>query len=304
MRRDAPWTIRRTVAWITEDLARRGVDSPRLDAELIVAHALGIDRLRLYMDLERPLDGSERRLVRGLLQRRRQREPMAYLLGHRDFYGRRFEVSPAVLVPRPETEELVERALRRLEEHLPEGRIARALDLGTGSGAIALTLAAEHPELHVTATDLSHAALEVARRNAARLGVTERVTWFQGDLFAPLPEEHIFDIVVSNPPYIAEGMLETLQPEVARWEPRVALAGGEDGLDLLRRIAADAPTRLRPGGWLLLEIGSDQGEAVARLLRAAGLRDVAVHADLSGRERIAEARAPRVGERMATSESG
>ncbi len=288
MARPEPWTLRRTVTWMAEDLARRGVDSPRLDAELIAAHALGIDRLRLYMDLDRPLDDEERAAIRVLLRRRRAREPMAYILGYRDFYGRRFEVTPDVLIPRPETEELVEHALRRL----PERASVSALDVGTGSGAIALTLAAERPGLRVTATDRSPAALRVARRNASRLGVQERVRWFVGDLFSPLPEDEAYDLVVSNPPYVAEPLLPTLQPEVARWEPREALIAGPDGMDVLRRLVAEAPARIRPGGWLLLEMGAEQGEAVATMLHAAGFREVSVHRDLAGRDRIARGRIP------------
>ncbi len=286
-----PWTVRRVVAWMAEDLAARGVDSARLDAELIVAKALDCDRVRLYMDLDRPLVDAELSAIRELLRRRRAREPMAYLLGYREFYGRRFTVDRRVLVPRPETELLVERALLHLRG---EGRPAEphVVDVGTGSGAIAVTLAAEHAGLQVDAVDLSEEALQVARANAERHEVHERVRFHVGDLLAPLPAGRRYDLIVANLPYVAEADLDGLQPEVAQWEPRLALSGGPDGLDLVRRLLEQLPGRLRSGGWVLLEIGAEQGQAVHELLRAAGLRRVAVHPDLAGRPRIAEACAP------------
>jgi release factor glutamine methyltransferase len=277
------WTVRGVLEWMAKDFAARGMDSPRLDAELLVADALGIDRVRLYMDLHRPLVAGELVAVRARVARRRAREPVAYILGRREFYGRSFEVGPAVLVPRPETETLVERAL----ELLPAEGEGRVLDLCTGSGAIAVTLAAARPVLRVDATDVSEQALEVARRNAARLGVAERVRFHRGDLFEPLPAGRRYDLVVANPPYVPDRVVATLQPEVAEHEPRIALAGGDDGLDVVRRIVAGASDRLVPGGRLLFEIGAGQAGAVRELLEGR-LREVRIHPDLAGIERVVE----------------
>lgn len=284
------WTIRRVLEWSAKDLAQRGAESPRLDAELLVAEALGIDRVGLYLDLDRPLGRPELDRIRPLIERRRTREPVAYILGRREFWGRTFEVTAAVLVPRPDTETLVERALALL----PPDAEGAMLDLGTGSGILAVTLAAERPTIHADAVDLSAEALAVARRNAARHQVIERITFFEGDLFAPLPRERAYDLVVSNPPYIPEDEVPVLAPEVARWEPRLALAAGKDGLAVLRRIAAESVSRLRPGGRVLVEIGAGQAEAVRALFAQNELGEILVHKDLAGIDRVVEARrAPR-----------
>ncbi len=279
------WTVRRVLDWTAKDFAARDLDSPRLDAELLVADALGVDRVRLYMDLDRPLVPPELAAIRARVARRRDREPVAYILGRREFYGRSFEVSPAVLVPRPDTEALVERAL----ELLPQDAEGPVLDLCTGSGAVAVTLACERPSLEVDAVDVSGEALAVARANAERLGVADRVRFAEGDLFAPLPPGRRYSLVVANPPYIADAVVPTLQPEVARHEPRVALAGGPDGLGVIRAIVAGAPDRLVAGGTLLFEMGADQAAAV-RALFDARLGAVRTHLDLAGIERVMEAR--------------
>jgi release factor glutamine methyltransferase len=281
------WTIREVLRWTGRDFAERGVDAPRLDAELLVAHALRMDRVGLYLDMERPLSADELARVRALVQRRRQREPVAYILGTREFFGRAFEVGPAVLVPRPDTETLVERAL----EVLPKGP-ARILDLCTGSGIIAISLAASRPDVDVDATDVSKEALEVAGRNAERHAVGDRIAWHLGDLFAAVPAGRLYDLVTANPPYISEGELPTLAPEVARWEPRLALAAGVEGLDVLERIAAGVPEVLRPGGAVLVEVGLGQASSVCQALEAAGLHAVRAHRDLGGVERVVEGRAP------------
>lgn len=282
------WTIRRVVAWSAEDFARRGIASPRLDAELIAAHALAIDRVRLYMDLDRPLVPEELARIRELVARRRKREPIAYLLGRREFYGRSFEVSPAVLVPRPETETLIERAL----ELLPDGTSGPVLDLCTGSGCIAITLAAERGSLAIDASDFSEPALEIAARNAAALGVVDRVRLHHGDLFAALGDARPYALITCNPPYVAERDRASLAPDVAEHEPALALFGGQDGLEVLRRLAAQARRWLAPGAPILIEIGADQGRAVAELARGGGLSEITIRADLAGRDRVLEARAP------------
>ena len=282
------WTIRSVVAFCADDLSRRGIESARLDAQLLVAHALGIDRVRLFMDLDRPLTPDERARIRELLQRRRAREPIAYLLGRREFHGRSFAVGPAVLVPRPDTETLVERALVLL----PADAEGPVLDLCTGSGCIAITLAAERPSLTVHATDLSPEALEVAARNAAALGVQGRVVLRPGDLFGAVPPDTRYRLVTANPPYVAERDRATLAPDVVDHEPHLALFAGQDGLDRVRQIAADAPAYLEPGGTILVEIGAEQGQAAAGLFAAAGLEVARPLRDLGGRDRVIEARKP------------
>ncbi|MFO0681323.1 MAG: peptide chain release factor N(5)-glutamine methyltransferase [Sandaracinus sp.] len=281
------WTIRRIVKWITDDLAPRGIGSPRLDAELIVAEALGVDRVKLYLDLERPLSPTELATIRGLVARRRKREPMAYLRGRREFYGREMIVSPAVLVPRPETETLVELALAAM----PADRELRVLDLCTGSGCIGVTLLAERPLARAVLTDLSAEALEIARRNADKHVVAERARFALGDLFAALEAaEPAFDVITANPPYIAESERAALEPDVRDFEPGLALFAPDQGLAVVRRIARDAARGLVPGGVLFVEIGMTQGAATAEIFRAAGLVDVRVHADLGGRDRVVEGR--------------
>lgn len=281
------WTIQRLLSWMSADFAALGISSPRLDGELLLCRALGCDRVRLYMDITRPLEPRELDAVRALVKRRRAREPVAYILGEKEFYRRPFRVGSGVLVPRPETEVLVDRAL----EALPRGA-TRALDLCTGSGAIAITLAAERPQLQVTATDLSPEALAIARDNAQQLGVAERVELLEGDLYGALRDERPFDLIVSNPPYVAEGDWGSLAPEITQHEPRLALLAGGDGLDIIRRICDGAGARLAPAGVLLMEVGAGQARAVVALLQAAGLQDARTHDDLAGIARVVQARAP------------
>ena len=283
----APWTIRQILGWMTDDLRERGFDSPRLDAELLVAHALGVARVGLYLDLDRPLTEDERAAIRALVVRRRAHEPVAYILGYREFYGRRFTVCPAVLVPRPDTETLVDRALALLDG----ASTARVLDLCTGSAAIAITVAAERPGAVVDATELSTEAAAIARRNAGSLGVDERVRVLDGDLFSPLDSGARYDLIVANPPYIRRDELAALPRDVRAYEPAMALDGGDDGLDLIRRIVAEAPRHLAPRGHLLIEIGHDQAAAAIALVEAdRALTEPHTHADLGGHARVLEAR--------------
>ena len=274
------WTIRDVLEWAASDFASRGIESPRLDAELLVAEALGIDRVGLYLDLNRPLLERERSAIRPLVMRRRAREPVAYILGHRDFFGRRYSVSPDVLIPRPDTETLVELALAQIPADSP----FRVLDVGTGSGAIAVSIAAERPMAGVTATDLSAPALEVARRNAEAHHVAERIRFLHADL---LSGDEGYDLIVSNPPYIARRELPALQAEVRDHEPMSALEAGEDGLDVVRALLVAAAPVTSSGAQLLIEIGAEQGAAVAEL---SGEHDdwelVAIHPDLARRDRV------------------
>jgi release factor glutamine methyltransferase len=253
----------------------------RLEAELLLAHVLGVNRAWFFAHADDTLDLTMTERFTGLVQRRAAGEPVAYITGTRDFWSMTLEVTPATLIPRPDTERLVELALERL----PQG--ASVVDLGTGSGAIALALAKERPDLSVTAVDTSLAALEVARRNADHLGLT-RVRFLAGDWLTPLAGER-FDLIVSNPPYIEADDPHLDQGDL-RFEPASALASGDDGLDDIRRIASGATDHLRPGGWLLVEHGWNQGEAACAVLTSCGLLDVFTAQDLEDRDRVSGGR--------------
>ena len=270
-----------SVAATVEDLLRDAAGSiDRHDAEWLLAHAFGRSRTWLYAHAADPVPRDVALWFAALLGRRQAGEPVAYLTGTRGFWSLDLAVSPATLIPRPETELLVELALARIPV---DGVDARIVDLGTGSGAIALAIAKERPNARVVATDTSPGALEVARRNAManRVG---RVEFREGDWLAPLAGE-TFDLIASNPPYIAEGDPHLAEGDL-RFEPPTALSSGVDGLDAIRRIVLDAPLRLAPGGWLLLEHGWDQGEAVRALLLASGFAEVETARDLEGRDRV------------------
>ena len=267
-------------------LAERGVTAARLEAELMLAHVIGLTRLELYLHFDRPLSQDERAAMRRLLAERGRGVPLAYLTGRREFFSLEFEVSPAVMVPRPETELLVETVLGlERDERLPAGEI---LDVGTGAGAIAVSLAHQLPDRRVVATDISPDALAVAARNAGRHGVTGRVTFIEGDLNAG--QTGPFAAVVSNPPYIAEGERGSLPPEVLA-EPPLALFAGEAGLAVIRRLIGTCPGLLVPGGWLVLEVGAGQSSEVERLMRDEGhLVEMVVGRDLAGVERMVTGR--------------
>jgi release factor glutamine methyltransferase len=285
---EPPWTVRRVLGWTSQHFEKLGLDSPRLTAELLLAHVLRTSRVRLYTDLDRPLEPAELATYRGLIARRATGEPTSYLTGVREFYGRPFTVDPRVLVPRPETELLVEAVLQAT----PEDADLRFLDLCTGTGCVGITLALERPRARVLATELDPGAAEVARANAAALGAADRFEVRNGDLFSPLPDEPPLDAVVANPPYVPRGEIPTLSPEVRR-EPALALDGGPDGLDIVRRIVAAAPRFLRPGGLLALEIGDGQGPAVHALLEGAGYGSVRIERDLARHDRLALGTHPR-----------
>jgi release factor glutamine methyltransferase len=271
----------------SERLAAAGVATARLDAEVLLAHALGLGRAALYARLREAVEPDAAARFEALVARRRRREPVAYLTGEQEFWSLPFAVTPDVLIPRPETELIVSAAL---EGAAPSARRPPAiLDLGTGSGCLAVALARELPAACVTAVDVSPAALAVARRNAERHGVAERIAFLAGDLYAPLPAGAAFDLVVSNPPYLAPG--DAASPEVA-FEPRAALFAGADGLDLVRRLVAGASAHLRPGARLLVEIGCGQAGAVLALAAAAGLAAARVEADLAGIPRLLVAQRP------------
>lgn len=295
--RPRTWTVLELLRWTTEYFQRHGIEGARLDAEVLLAHALESNRLRLYIDYEKPVLPDERERFRALVGRRaRERVPVSLLLGEREFWSLSFRVTSDVLTPRPETETLVEVALAKLPDREDRSRI---LDLGTGSGAIALSIALERPRAEVTATDISEAALQIAAENADRLQVgleardreaRARVRLLAGDLFEPVAGER-FDLIVSNPPYVARRDAGTLPPELGH-EPERALFGGEDGLEVIRRLVAEAGDHLSPGGWLGIELAPEQAEAVERMLVERGFEEVERHLDLAKRPRVVGARWP------------
>ena len=272
------WTVLKILQWTADYFADKEIDSARLEAELLLAATLGLDRVGLYVNFERPLDAVELSAFRERVQRRAQREPIQYILGETEFWSLIFNVGPEVLVPRADTEVLVEESLARIKGS------ARVLDVGTGSGAIAIALAHEKPEILVTALDCSQPALDVARTNAQRNGVVDRVTCLLGDL-ASLPTGP-FEMIVSNPPYIPSGDWPKLMPEVRDYEPRLALDGGDDGLQAYRQLAVQAGRVLVPGGWLLVEVGIGQAADVNALFKAAGLTEIGQRDDYAGIARV------------------
>jgi len=277
------WTILEVLRWTIGRFERHGVASARLDAELLAALAFARTRVELYTHFDQPLGEPELTAYRGLVQRRMAGEPVAYILGRKEFWSLDLEVDARVLVPRPDTETLVEQALELLKEGNTDGRALRAADIGTGSGALALALKKERPGDEVFAIDVSVDALAVARANANRLGL--EVTFLQGDLVGPLGNLGPFDLIASNPPYIPSADIAGLSPEV-RSEPRLALDGGQDGLMLVRRLASEARGVLAPGGALAMEIGAGQAGEVAAILRGEGYASVRTRQDLAGIERV------------------
>ncbi len=285
---DEVWSVRRVLSWAAEDLKKRGSDSGRLDAELLLGRVLKLDRIGLILQSERPLAPAELAGFRELFKRRRQGEPVAYLLGEREFYGISLRVDSRVLIPRPDTERLVEVALERTRAR---SMLGTALDLCTGSGCVAIAFARARPTWRVTAVDVSPDALEVARDNAHRTGAIRNLRLLEGSLFEPVGSER-FDLVTANPPYIPSAELAELPVDVRDFEPRLALDGGADGLDLVRRIASEARQRLTSGGLLALEICADQGPRALEILSQLGYRELELAQDLGGRDRVVSGYGP------------
>jgi release factor glutamine methyltransferase len=283
------WTVLRLMEWSGEYLEGKGVERGRLDAEHLLADVLELERLQLYLQFDRPLESDELDRFRPLLKRRAQREPLQYILGRAAFRELELEVDEGVLIPRPETEILLDEVLDWARGQEDTDMVA--LDLGTGSGAIALSLLLEGPFARVVATDVSGTALEMANKNAGAVDLSEGVDFRSGPFFEPVHDGELFDLVVSNPPYVAEAEADTLQPEVRDWEPMEALFSGPDGLDALRHITVAAGGYLRSGGMLALEVGFGQSGPVLALLEDTGeYSDVRVRRDLTGRERVILAR--------------
>ena len=277
---DAP-TVRQVLHDAVDHLQEAGVDTPTLDAEVMLSKASGLSRIKFIAHPEFQPSQDVIDKFTNWVERRSRREPLPYITGEREFYALTFEVTPAVLIPRQDTEILVESIINLLKDK-PSPIIA---DLGLGSGAIAVSIAKSLPDSFVYGTEFSHDALEVARRNAERIGVGDRVRFLQGDLFEPLNGMR-FDAIVSNPPYIPSGDIDDLQPEVAKYEPRGALDGGPDGLNYYRRIAHDAPGYLKPGGILAVEIGLGQAPTVEDLFESNGFHDVRSIPDYNKIERV------------------
>ena len=271
------------LAVTTEFLEGKGVESPRIDAELMLATALGMTRVDLYTNHERPLVADEVERYRDMVKRRAGREPVHYIVGSREFWSLDFRVDRRVLIPRPETELLVELAVEFLKARDPG---ARLLDLGTGSGAIAVSVASEITDLQVLATDTSASVLELAPMNAQAHSVADRIEFCRGDLFAAVADDvEPFDLLLSNPPYVTSEEYSGLQPEVRQWEPMTALVGGDDGMSVVGRLVDEAPAYLKSDGQLMVEVGSQWRQVVERF-EAGGWRDVQLKRDLAGRERV------------------
>ncbi len=280
------WTVKRILDWTIPHLKLHGSESPRLDAEILLAHARGCPRIQLYTNYDQPLTDTQRATMRDLVKRRAAAEPVAYLVGHREFFGLDFRVTKDVLIPRPDTETLVVDAIEALKPQAAP----RVLDVGTGSGCIAISLAVNCPNAEVTAIDLSAAAFDIAKVNAETHNVASRIRWLCGDLFAPLTAGEQFDLIASNPPYIAAAEIESLSADVRLHEPRLALDGGSDGLDVIRRLIAAAPPHMAANGKLLIEISGEQADAVAQLLAANGhYDDIVVRKDLAKQPRVVRA---------------
>ena len=274
-----PWTIGSLLQWTTQYFRDKGVDNPRLDADVLLSFLLGKDRLYLYVHFDQPMQQAELAAYRDMVKRRAARTPVAYITGQKEFMGLEFHVSPAVLIPRPDTEVLVEAATVRLTE-IKDGMI---LDVGTGSGAVLIGTLARTPDCRGVATDISEAALAVARANAERLLKSGQANFHQTDLFPA--DVVLYDAILSNPPYITVAEMATLAPEVLQ-EPELALCGGTDGLDFYRRLIDGGLARLKPDGFMAVEVGAGQAATVAELAQQAGWRTEQIIADYAGIERV------------------
>ncbi|MDD5556938.1 MAG: peptide chain release factor N(5)-glutamine methyltransferase [bacterium] len=281
------------INWGRDLFARRGVPHARYTIEVLLEHILAATRAELYCERDRRLAPEELRRVRALVQKRLRHRPLWHLVGSVEFFGVRLSVDDRVLIPRPETEIVVETALRRLPP--PDGRVRYAADVGTGSGNIAIALAASRGDLFIYATDVSPAALEVAAANARACGRDGAMSFARGDLFGPFEGcgPALFDLIVSNPPYVSEEEMAALPPEVREREPRLALDGGADGLSVVRRLLAGAPRLLKPGGLIVLEVGSGQAPVVRRMAASSGTyAGVEIDRDYAGVERVVSAEIP------------
>jgi release factor glutamine methyltransferase len=265
------WTIKTLLETTTDYLNKKAIESPRLTAEILLAHQLEIDRVKLYLDFDRPLNDREVSGYRSLIRRRLNREPIQYITGVQEFWSMEFTVNPKVLIPRPESELLVEQVISLYKEQKPaDGQSIRVLDLGTGSGVLAIALARELEDACIWASDISQEAIDRAILNARRHGVEDRIQFVVGDLLQPFMDlEFTFDVIVSNPPYIASEEFDILPPEIRDHEPRVALDGRKEGMFFIEKIIREGSNKLNPGGWLLLEMDSGQITKALNLIEKA-----------------------------------
>lgn len=281
------WTIRDVLEWTADHFGGKGIASPRLDAEILLAHTLGADRIHLYMNLDRPLLPDERDRYRSLVRRRGAREPVALITGVKEFWSIPLRVVPGILIPRPETEILVESVL----EEIKEKPAPTVLEIGTGSGAVAIAVAHENQGVKFIAVDVDPRAVEIAEANANAANVSNSLECRVSDLLTDLDSPGEFDVICSNPPYIPSDVIDTLEPEIARFEPRHALDGGPDGLDVIRRLARETPDFLKDNGALILEMGDGQERDVREILTSEGrFREIRVFPDLSGKARVIKGR--------------
>ena len=278
------WTTRKLLAWTTEHFEKKGIDSPRLSAEMLLAHVLGVQRIKLFMDADRPASDLERAAFRELVERACKHEPVDYLVGHAPFFSLLFKVSPAVLIPRPSTETVVEHVIQHCRR-TPGFRAPVIADICTGSGIIAIALAKQIEGCHVIATDISEDALAIAKENAATHGVTDRIEFRRGDLLDALKSDRV-RYLVSNPPYISDAEFTDVLPNVKDYEPHLALRGGTDGLQFIRTLIADAKNHIERPGQLVLEIADSQKTIAIELAQQAGLENPNVLADHEGLPRV------------------
>ena len=284
------WKLIELLNWTTEHLTQKGFDNARLEAERLLAHALGLKRVDLYLNFDRPLVADELAAFKALLLRRLNHEPLQYILQETEFYSLPFKVAPGVLIPRPETEILVEKALETMEHIFPGDAILNILDVGTGSGNIAVAVAKNRPGSHVVAVDISPEAIRIAKENAERNGVADQIRFEQRDALAPWPDSyrHFFDVILSNPPYVSEIEFEKLSKEIRNFEPREALLAGEKGLDFFKNFSQITPSLLREKGVAFFEIGAEQALEVKEIFARAGFSDIRILRDLAQKDRVVE----------------
>ena len=283
---ETTWTVLKLIKWTADYLAEKGINTARLDGEVLLAHLLGMDRTHLYMNFDQPLTKGELAAFKALVKRRGNREPIQYITGRQEFWSMPFKVSPNVLIPRPETELLVEEAIKAMKATFPQNDLFNILDIGTGSGALAAALAKEIKSASIIGVDISDDAIDLARENIELNDLSTSVTLLQGDLFKPVGGK-CFHLIVSNPPYIPHHELKDLQPEVSQHEPLSALDGGEDGLDYYREFIPKAPEHLLPDGWLMVEHGMGQSDHIISIFEKTGsFTQIENVNDLAGIDRV------------------
>lgn len=286
----AVWTIAKLLSWTSDYFNSHDIDSPRLTAEMLLSHSLSMKRLDLYLQHDKPLSQEELALFKSLIKRRVDREPVAYITGNKGFWTLDLDVTPDVLIPRPDTECLVETAIQVLPS-MGDGIPLNILDLGTGSGAIILSIASERPDNRYYAVDVSAKAVQIASKNRDKSNIKASVSFIRGNWFGPFVKSCFFDLIVSNPPYIPRSDIAHLEPEITRYEPMLALDGDTDGLACIRSILTDAPSYLKDGGWLMMETGFDQKKAVMDIASGFGCyEEIEYLKDNAGHNRVVKMR--------------